>query len=57
MAVPVFRRTGEFVAALGVTGTIGHVTPDSIQSLAEQMRETGQNMILDSRRVTRDRLS
>jgi DNA-binding IclR family transcriptional regulator len=57
VAVPVFRRTGEFVAALGVTGTVGHVAPESIESLAEQMRETGQNIILGSRSVVRDRLS
>jgi DNA-binding IclR family transcriptional regulator len=55
VAVPVFRPTGEFVAALGVTGTVGQMRPDMIASLAIRMRETGQNIIRGSRRTVRQR--
>ena len=57
VAVPVFRRTGEFVAALGVTGTIGQVRPEMIEPIAESLRDTGQNIISGSRRVIRDRIA
>ena len=55
VAVPVFRPTGEFVAALGVTGTVGQMRPDAIPSLASRMRETGQNIIRGSRRTVGQR--
>ncbi len=55
VAVPVFRRTGEFVAALGVAGTIEQVRRETIGKLAEYLRETGQNIITGSRHVGRDR--
>ena len=48
---PVFRPTGEFVAALGVTGTVGQMRPDMIASLAIRMRETGQSIMRGSRRT------
>ncbi len=57
VAVPVFRRTGELVAALGVCGTIGQVRPDNIEKLAERLREAGQNIICASRRALRDRIA
>lgn len=55
IAVPVFRPTGEFVAALGVTGTVGQVRTDMIEGLATHMRETGQNIIRGSRRTVGER--
>ena len=51
----VFRPTGEFGAALGVTGTVGQMRPRSIPSLASRMRETGQNIIRGSRRTVGQR--
>ena len=51
VAVPVFRPTGEFVAALGVTGTVGQMRVEMIEDVAVCMRETGQNIIRGSRRA------
>jgi IclR family KDG regulon transcriptional repressor len=51
IAVPVFRPTGEFVAALGVTGTVGQLCSEMMESLAASMRETGQSIIRGSRRI------
>jgi IclR family transcriptional regulator, KDG regulon repressor len=50
VAVPVFRPTGEFVAALGVTGTVGQMRSDMIEDVVDIMRETGQNIMNGSRR-------
>jgi DNA-binding IclR family transcriptional regulator len=55
VAVPVFRPTGDFVAALGVTGTVGQLRSAMIDSLANRMRETGQSIIRASRRSIGDR--
>jgi IclR family transcriptional regulator, KDG regulon repressor len=55
VAVPVFRPTGEFVAALGVTGTVGQLRPEMIDSVANRMRDTGQSIIRGSRRTVGER--
>lgn len=51
VGVPLFRPSGEFVAALGVTGTVGQIRVEMIEGVAASMRETGRNIIRGSRRV------
>ena len=44
VAVPVFSKTGECVAALGVTGTIDQVRSEAVQTFAGYLRDTGQSI-------------
>lgn len=57
VAVPVFRWSGELVAALGVAGTVDQLLPQSIETMSERLRETAQNLTSGSRRALRDRIA
>jgi IclR family acetate operon transcriptional repressor len=44
IGVPVFDATARVVAAIGLSGTSGQVTPENLPKLAETLKETSRKV-------------